>query len=147
MIDLLYTIESVGRKFDEKENKKLNISVFVNLVKAVATLEDNDLELTAFHVVELLKKIEYGNKEDRKAYIKGFKGLKKIVKESYGLSARGDLKEESMAIGIGMGVAIGAAFTTFNPGLMAIGIPIGVAMGAAMGANREKEAEKLGKLY
>lgn len=147
MNDYSETIESLSIRFDEKRNKKIASDLLQRLcykLQDESNMEIDDLLKTTFeHYREVANNEEIKLKE----YYKSLRLLRKKVKEIYGYTAKGELKDQYTSMGIALGVCFGAPFSVVNPAFIGIGIPIGLAIGIAIGQNKEKIADDEGKTY
>ena len=134
-------------RFDEKQIKKLGLTSLLNLPSKLEDIEDPEVEELFREVVTSLENTVNEEKPKYKEFRSKYNNLKKLVRRKYGLLKRGEVSSEYIGFGIAIGVAIGAGLTSVNPGMMGVGIAIGVAIGAGIGSQKEKEAEKAGKLY
>ncbi|MBI9010555.1 MAG: hypothetical protein JEZ05_11080 [Tenericutes bacterium] len=147
MKDCKTKMNPIIEHFDEKENKRFQTDLFFRLCEKVG---EDDIEITTlvddtFLLLSELSKVS--EKEKLKAYYKTLALLKKKTKEKFGYIEKGSLQAEYMALGVGVGVALGAAFVTTNPAFIGIFMPIGLAVGLAIGKKKEDEAEKQEKTY
>lgn len=146
MKDCQTKINPIIENLDQKKNKKLQTDLFLRLCEKVG---EEDLEITAMvnDTFLLLTELSRSDTVKIKDYYKSLALLKKTARKKLGYIAKGSLQEEYMALGVGVGVAMGAAFVTTNPAFIGIFMPIGLAVGLAIGKKKEDEAEKSGKIY
>jgi hypothetical protein len=139
-------VSSLSSNLDEKTRKVLQIDLLERLLDKVEPELNETLEQLIQNALNELKSItqEDGSKKD---YLKAYRLLRKTVRNDLGYTAKGQLKEESIAMGIALGVAFGAAFLTFGVAFIGVGLPIGLAIGVAIGQSKEQEAEKNNKTY
>ena len=142
----------------------MNITELVNinssnikLVKKVDVLEillaelrKKEISNTVVNLINIeLEKINYFFDSERaysKVLRKSQSNILKIIEQKSGLFVKKHHQQKWMAVGAGLGVAMGTAFGTSqdNMGLMALGIPIGVGIGISIGKKKDDEVFKLG---
>ena len=81
------------------------------------------------------------SKEQRRNFLGNTEAILSHLKKTHGLISSGQNIGIWLAIGTGMGVAIGAVFQS-----PAIGIPIGVSLGLVIGSILDANARKAGKV-
>lgn len=141
------TVDDIKNRLDEKLSKILMVDVLSNLLGKTRDIEDEALERLTVVVVRGLSDLGNSQEFNKKEYIRDLNNIKKHVRTTYGYIARGELKSESMGIGIALGVAAGAALISFNGSLIAVGIAVGLAIGSGVGISREKKEEEKGNIY
>jgi len=141
------TIESISQNFDEKKNKKLKSFLFSRLCKKLENESNFEIDQLLKNTFELYKELSRDEEIKPKEYNRSLAGLRKEVKQMFGYTAKGELKDQYTGMGIAIGVAMGAPFTAVNPAFIGIGLPIGLAIGVAIGQQKEKDAEDQGKTY
>lgn len=147
MNDYKSSIQSVISRLDEKKVKKFKLEVFINLVEKVKDVEDPELVRQIESLLKLLNDFEKLKGFYKKHYFKQFQALKSYVRKNFGFLAKGDLLNEHTALGIGIGVALGALLMSVNSGFIAIGIALGAGIGISTGNSKEKSEEEKGNLY
>ncbi len=140
-------LERMKHKFSEKQLKRLQVESFNRLVDKLDDIENPDIDRAIANVISLLDTVYQEDGIKPPEYLRAYKEVKKDVRKTYGYVQKGTISSEYVGIGVSIGVAFGAAFTTINPAFIGIGIPIGIAIGAALGNQKESEAEKDGKVY
>lgn len=142
-------VKSIVSKFNDKQSKKLGLTSLENLPLKLLEkdITDKDVESLLNETISLLEKTIHDEKPKYKDFKTKYNELKKLLRTKYQLIKKDDLITEYTGIGIAIGVAIGAAFTTINPAFIGIGLPIGLAIGVGIGTQKEKEAEEKGNIY
>lgn len=145
----MYTeqVEALRLRFDEKRFKTLYLDVFVRLCRKLEDVDVSEINESLATTVTLLEELSQDETIKPRAYLTSFRSTQKLVRNQLGFVARGVTKEESIGIGIALGVALGGGFLTLGPAFVGVGIPIGLAIGVVMGNQREKDLEKANKLY
>ncbi|MCF7925978.1 MAG: hypothetical protein K9L74_00175 [Candidatus Izimaplasma sp.] len=136
-------------EFSSKEVRKYSLDVYLRLLEKLKEEDITDKKINNLvHVSEkALREILNGSKSTKKDYHKTYKKLLEVVKEKHNLVPRNSIKNQYMALGIAVGLALGSAFIVINPGLIAIGLPIGLAIGLSIGEKKEQELKEEGKLF
>ena len=147
MNDVVNKLEAIRDKFDEKTQKKLRVQVFINLCNKLNEESDLNIQMKINQSLDLLYALSQDSTIKKREYRKSFSSLQKEVRNKYGYTAKGQIKEEYTGFGIAIGVALGAPFSAINPAFIGIGLPIGLAIGVAVGEKKEKEAEEKGNVY
>lgn len=147
MNTFIETLDKVEQRLSDKEKRKLYLDTLRRLVNKTSSKEDDELTRLLEELFESLKSESNTENSYRKAYLKQFNHVKKYVKDTWGFVAKGTVVGEHMALGVGLGLVFGAAFSFINTGFIAIGLPIGIAIGLSVGSHKESELEKDGKLY
>ena len=139
-------VSSLITNLDEKERKSLHIDVLLRLLEKIEPELNDTLKEQVEDVIAKLKTVIQEN-ENTKEYKKAYRLLTKTVRSELGYTPKGQLKDESLAMGIALGVAFGGAFLSFGVAFIGVGLPIGLAIGIAIGQSKEQQAEKDGKIY
>ena len=137
-------ILNVPSALSEKDNKKLRLDLLLGLLEKIETLDDSVLSQ---YVLDLIGQLDVIKPEGHRNFNKSFTKIRNYVSKNHKLYAKGDLQQTYMAVGIGVGVAIGAGLMTINSGFIAIGVAVGVAIGLSLGATKEKQEEEKGNIY
>ncbi len=140
-------LEELISRFDEKKVKKYKIKTFINLCNKLDEHDDEEIAHLLNESYRLLHELSVDEEIKPKTYLKSFSKLQKKVREKYGYTEKDQIRNEYMAVGLAIGVAIGSAFIAINPGAIAIGLPIGLALGISIGSKKETEAVEQGKTY
>ena len=118
--------------------------------KLLEELQNRDMPSAAVEVINI--EIEKVNsflgydKLYKKALIKSQNSILRIIENNSGLFVKKHHQKKWIAVGAGLGVAMGTAFgaSQDNMGLMALGIPLGLVFGMAIGKKKDDEVFKLG---
>ena len=140
-------IDTLAHDYDEKKRKRLSLDLFSRLCKKLEEESNHEVDELIRNSYELLRDYSRDDEASPKEYKVSLSKLRKKVKEVYGYTAKGELKEQYTGMGIALGVAFGSAFLAVNVALIGVGLPIGLAIGVAIGQQKEQEAEKQGKIY
>lgn len=146
MSDYHTQVSSLSVSLEDKERKSLQIDVLLRLLTKLEAETNETIDQLVQDVVNELKAV-IQEEQHPKAYKKAVQLLRKTVRNDLGYTAKGQLKEEAIGMGIALGVAFGGAFITLGAAFIGLGLPIGLAIGVAIGQSRETEAEKNGKTY
>ena len=131
----------------EKESKKYKLDLLLRIAKRIDDFSPHCGECQTFQqeitrlVQELSLLVQMPSKESQKSYSRTINGMVKHLQKSHKLVSKGQNLGIWMAIGAGIGVAIGTALD--NPG---IGTPIGIGIGLAIGSYLDKKAKKEDKI-
>ena len=131
----------------KKDYKKYKLDLLLRVAKRVADFSSDCGECQMFQqeITKLTQDLGYlvqmPNKERRKSYFKTINNIIKHLQKYHKLVTEGQNIGIWMALGSGIGVAIGAGMES-----VAIGIPIGVGIGVAIGAALDAKAKKEGKV-
>ena len=147
MHEMSTNLESLLLKCDEKKQKKYKIQTFIDLCNKVKEKNDPNIEKSITKSYELLFRLLQDETIKSKEYRRAFSALQKEVRDTFGFTAKGQLRSEYTGMGIAIGVAFGGGFAAINPAFAGIGLPIGLAIGAGIGDKKEKEAIEQGKVY
>ncbi|MCD4826362.1 MAG: hypothetical protein K8Q99_01120 [Acholeplasmataceae bacterium] len=139
-------IKELTGNLSVKQNEKLHINSLLSLFEKIANIKDEELEKITAQIADSLETVNESS-FDVSNYKKSFEFLRRYVKQKHGFIAKGELIGQAMAIGSGLGVAIGAGLMTINTICLAIGIPIGISIGVTIGALQEQKAKEKGLLY
>ena len=145
------TTEEINRHqvtLGKKDAKKYKLDLLLRVVKRVDEFSSYCGECHTYQgeitglVGELGNFIQLpDNRERRRSYSKTINVMVKHLQKTHKLVSEGYYKGIMMAIGTGIGVAIGAALD--NPG---IGTPIGIGIGLAIGSYLDKKAKEEGRV-
>jgi hypothetical protein len=92
-------------------------------------------------LVDSLDNFEKWQVEDWKSYYRSLDGIIKHLKTAHHLAEEGEQMAIWLAVGAGVGVALGAAFDSIG-----LGLALGVAGGVALGAILDGVAHKQGRV-
>ena len=140
-------ISSYQNSLSKKDSKKYKLDLLLRVARRVDSFSPNCGECQTFRgkitrlIQELSLLIQMPNKEAHKSYSKTINNIVKHLQKQHKLVSAGQNMGIWMAVGTGIGVAIGAALD--NPG---IGTPIGLAVGVAFGSYLDKKAKEEGKV-
>jgi hypothetical protein len=146
--DIAKRIGEIKSTLNEKDYKKYKLDLFLCAAQRVAEFSPVCTECHAFQqdITSLTKDmsnlVQMADKEGRKAY---FKSLNKVIghlQRQHKLVTEGYYWGLCMALGSGLGVAIGAAMDNIGTG-MAIGVGFGIFIGALLDAKAKKEGRIL----
>lgn len=140
-------IKSLSFEYDKRQKTKFKIDLFSRLCKKLENESNSEIDELIKTTYEFLRNMNTNEYKQSREYNKKLSLLRKKVKEVYGYTAKNELKEQYMGIGVALGVVFGASFTTINLAFVGIGLPIGLAIGVAIGQQKEKEAEEKDLLY
>lgn len=142
-------IISLMKGFNEKESKKLKIQQLLNLINKLddQNIDDKELFAKIEELISNLRSIKSGHNSSKKIYNKSYYKLKQKIQKDYGIIAKGTYVEMSLAIGMTLGISIGAAFVSFSSVFISVGMIVGMTIGIAIGSTKEKDVEKEGKIY
>jgi len=137
--------------YQDTSNKKVSKKYKLDLLLRVANRVDGfssycgECQMFQQEVTSLAQDlgnlIQLPGKERRKDHIKKLDNIVKHLKKEHKLITEGQNLGHWMAIGSGIGVAIGAGADNVG-----VGIPIGIAIGLAIGSYLDKKAEKEGRV-
>ena len=133
----------------KKDSKKYKLDLLLRIVRRVDDFSSycGECQLFQQEITKLTQDLDYllqmpnPNKEARKSYNRTINSMVKHLQKQHKLVSAGQNIGIWMAIGTGLGVAIGAALD--NP---AIGTPIGIGIGFAIGSYLDKKAKEEGKV-
>ncbi|MBI9010726.1 MAG: hypothetical protein JEZ08_00735 [Clostridiales bacterium] len=140
-------LESIARHLTDKEYKKMKIQSLLSLSEKLEEMTDHEIESILLEVMSMVHESSRDEHFDMKPYRKKVKLVKELVIKKFDFHERGTIQSQYVAIGICLGSGIGAAFTSVMPSMIGAFSGIGIAIGVAIGTQKEKEAEKAGKLY
>lgn len=147
MILFIEQIKSEVTGFTEKEKKNYKIDAAVRLFEKLALDQKQEWEIDFNGLIKILIEKEMTDKQILKSFRKRYNALATEVRKKYGYVEKGYLQGNAMALGIGVGVAIGSAFITVNSAFIGVGIALGVAVGLAIGSKQEQDAKTQGKQF
>lgn len=129
-----------------KDQKRLRLDMVLRIARRLDDLsvgcETCPGHRTAIdRLVASLDNFEKWQVEDWKVYYRSFDGIIKHLKTAHHLAEEGEHLALWMAIGAGVGVALGAAFDSIG-----LGLALGVASGVALGAILDGVAHKQGRV-
>lgn len=137
----------------EKATKKNIVTYLMSVQSLIHKLEekgieDNELDGNFGVFVDALGKYIAGDNTQKRTAARTYAGITQYVEKEYKLQQRGSIQGMYLAIFMGAGVALGAAFSsTIGTAYMGIGIAIGAGLGVSIGSSMEKKAEDEGRLY
>jgi len=146
--DIAKRIGELSNTLSQKDYKKYKLDLFLCVAQRVDEFSSVCTECRLFQqdIMSLARDmsnlVQTADKEGRKAY---FKALNKVIghlQRQHKLVTEGYYAALCMALGSGLGVAIGAAMDNIGAG-MAIGIGFGIAIGALLDAKAKKEGRIL----
>lgn len=137
----------IFEKMDKKQRLKLQVQSFLNLLQKLKDNKDDEIRKQVALVVTHLSNFNNEATFKSKLYLKDFTSLKNLVKDKNGFIQKGELVNQSAAIGIAIGTAVGAGLMFVNSIFIAVGVAIGIAIGTVIGTDKEKELEKQDKIY
>jgi len=140
-------LESIARSFTEKEFKKMKIQSLIDLSVKLEEQSDSEIESLLQEIKSMVYEATREERFDMKSYRKKVNSVKELVKAKFDFHERGTIKSQYLGIGIVFGSGIGAAFSSVMPSMIGAFSGLGIAFGVAIGTQKEKEAEKAGKLY
>ena len=130
----------------KKAAKKYKLDLLLRVAGRVNSFLSRCGECQIFQqdITQLTQDLGYivqASKEKRKGYFKTLNNIIKHLQKQHKLVNEGHYIGIGMAIGAGIGTALGAIFE--NPG---VGTVIGTAIGLAIGAYLDKKAKKEGRI-
>ena len=131
----------------KKDSKKYKLDLLLRIVRRVDDFSSYCGECQTFQgeitrlIADLGNLIQLPGKESHRSYNKAINSIVKHLQKHHKLVTEGQNIGIWMAIGVGIGTAIGAALD--NPG---IGTAIGVAIAVTIGKYMENKAKKEGKI-
>lgn len=137
----------IFEKMDKKQRNKLQVQSFLNLLQKLKDYKDNDVLKQVALVVTHLGNFNDETTFKSKFYLKEYTTLKNLVKDKYGLIQKGEIVNQSAAIGIAIGTAVGSGLMFINSIFIAVGVAIGIAIGTVIGTDKEKELGKQNKIF
>ena len=132
----------------KKDAKRYKLDLLLRIAKRIDDFSSYCGECQSFkgEIMGLIRELGTlvqltDNKEGRKSYNKAINTIVKHLQKTHKLVSEGYNKGIWMAIGTGIGAALGAALD--NPG---IGMPVGIGIGLAIGSYLDKKAKQEGKV-
>jgi len=145
--DIEKRVNKLKGTLDEKESRKLRLFLLLSLSQRVAEFSpgcsqcgqlQQDISAT---VKDLENQVLREDKQWRKSYNKSVNGILEHLQKRHKLVTENYYMGIGIAIGSGLGVALGSAFEYLGSG-----IPIGIGMGLAIGAALDAKAKKEGRV-
>ncbi|MEN8614256.1 hypothetical protein ABFB09_03085 [Dehalogenimonas sp. THU2] len=141
-------IQSLRDGLSPKEQKRLRLDMVLQVIRRLEALSA-DCDFCAGHpqitdqLTEALNSFdrEKWRIDDWKTYYRLIDNTVKHLKEAHQLVEEGENMGMWIALGTGIGVALGAAFDNVGAGIV-----IGIAIGTAFGASLDAVAHKQGKV-
>ena len=132
--------------FSKKEAKKYKLDLLLRVAKRVDDFSSYCGECQAFQqditrLTEDLGNISLMSKDEQKSYSGTINNIVKHLQKQHKLVSPGQTMGIWMAIGAGVGTALGVALD--NPG---IGTPLGIGLGLAIGSYLDKKAKEEGRV-
>jgi hypothetical protein len=146
--DIAKRISEINNTLSQKDYKKYKLDLLLCAAQRVAEFSPMCTECQMFQqdIMSLTRDmsnlVQTADKERRKAY---FKALNKVIghlQRQHKLVTEGYYMTLFMALGSGLGVAIGAGIDSIGAG-MAIGVGFGIFIGALLDAKAKKEGRIL----
>lgn len=140
-------ISSYKDTLSKKDYKKYKLDLLLRVAKRVDSFSPACGECQLFQqeitrlTQDLGNLVQMPNKESRKSYLKTINNIVKHLQKGHKLVTEGQNMGHWIAIGSGIGVAIGAGADNVG-----VGIPIGIAIGLAIGRYLDAKAKKEGKV-
>ena len=137
-------ISKIKGSLDERNYRKLKLFLLLSISQRVAgfSLECSQCSQLQQEITSLVKDLENqvlrDDKQWRKSYNRSVNNIMNHLQKQHKLVTEGYYMGMGIAIGSGLGVALGSAFEYLGSGIP-IGIGIGVAIGAALDAKAKKE--------
>ena len=138
---------SITREFSEKEIKKYKVNNLVNLSSKLHTYTDVDVEDMMLALKEELKGLHSEEEFSKKRFDKTFAKMSTVVKDRFDLYEKGSVSSHYIGIGLALGAGVGTALGSLFAGNVGVGIGVGMAIGAGIGSTKEKKLEEENKLY
>ena len=138
-------INQLKDTLSEKDYKKYKLRLLLCVAERIAEFspECGQCQLFQQDISTLTQEVEsiiqLANKDKRKAHVQTINRIIKHLKKQHKLVTEGQYMGIGIAIGSGIGVALGAATDS-------IGIPSGVGIGIAIGAALDAKAKKEGRI-
>lgn len=127
----------------EKELDKYQVNHLINLSVLLKSCEDQD-------VIKLMLSLKSQLQHDEpvyKKYMKDYQSLTSIVASRFGYKEKNSVQSHYMAMGIAFGSLMGITLMNLFNFSLAIGVALGMTIGNGIGQQKEKELEKLEKLF
>ena len=146
--DIAKRISEINNTLSQKDFKKYKLDLLSCVTQRVAEFSPMCTECHMFQqdIMSLTKDmsnlVQTADKERRKAYFKALNKVTGHLQKQHKLVTEGYYAALCMALGSGLGVAIGAAMDNIGTG-MAIGVGVGIAIGVALDAKAKKEGRIL----
>ncbi len=134
-------------EFDKKQLKKMSITTLSSLSEKLLSYENKEVEELMLELKDYLQSLRNLEQNDFKKYKKNLSLVKKLVKEEFNLHQKNSVIESYTAIGISIGIAVGAGISSITTSFIVVGIALGVAIGAGVGSEKEKVIKEDGRLY
>ena len=132
----------------EKDHKKYKLRLLLCLAERISQFYDECGQCQLFQkdISDLIQDVgnlvQLADKERQKSYFKSIDKITNHLQKQHKLVNEGYYMGFGIAIGSGIGVALGAALEQIGGGIP-IGVGIGVAIGAALDAKAKKEGRIL----
>ena len=146
--DIAKRIGELSSTFSQKDCKKYKLDLPLCLAQRVDEFSSvcTECHMSQQDIMSLTKDmsnlVQTADKERRKAYFKALNKVTGHLQKQHKLVTEGYYAALCMALGSGLGVAIGAAMDNIGTG-MAIGVGFGIAIGVALDAKAKKEGRIL----
>jgi len=142
--DIAKTINSYQDSLSKKDQKKYKLDLLLRVARRVADFSDECGQCQLFQpdittlAQDLGSLVQMPDKARRKIYLKTINKIVKHLQSEHKLVTQGHHVGLWIAIGSGIGVALGAGMDNVGGGIP-IGMAIGVAIGLALDAKAKKE--------
>jgi len=142
--DIARIINSYQDSLSKKDQKKYKLDLLLRVARRVADFSDECGQCQLFQpeittlTQDLGSLVQMPDKARRKIYLKTINKIVKHLQSEHKLVTQGHNVGLWVAIGSGIGVAIGAGMDNVGGGIP-IGMAIGVAIGMALDAKAKKE--------
>lgn len=140
-------IDELKSTIPEKDYKKFKLNLLLCVAQRVAEFSPGCGQCMLYQqdvttvTRDLPNLIQINDKQGRKSYHKTLNGIVGHLQKQHRLVTEGYYAGMGLAIGSGLGVAIGAAMKNVGSG-----IPIGVGFGLVIGAALDAKAKKEGRI-
>ena len=142
-------ISSYQDRLSNKESKKYKLDLLLRIARRVDDFspECGNCQLFQQEITKLVQDLGFmlqtpnPGEEERKRYSKAINNIVRHLQKEHHLVSDGQNMGIWMAIGVGVGTALGVALE--NPG---IGTALGVGIGLAVGSYMDKKAKREGKV-
>ncbi len=147
---LLSEFEKLNTGIDYKVSKKMQLDFVIRLIKKL--MERNITDAGLARMLEDLLRMAVDYSEGREPGLRYYRKQKSVITnhvlKNHGLVYKGYYTALYMSLGLIFGSALGTILmATGNTALYATGVGPGLAIGVAIGAAKEKQADKEGKIY
>ena len=147
---LLSEFEKLNTGIDYKVSKKMQLDFVLRLIKKLMerNIADDSLARSLEDLLRMAVDYSEGREPSIRYYRKQKSSITNYVLKNHGLVYKGYYTALYMSFGIIFGSAFGTILmSTGNTALYATGVGPGLAIGIAIGAAKEKQADKEGKIY